>query len=147
MILFTFANYLTIEGMLKHFINKYPVSSTFILLIWVLSLVPFFPDTPLDNVKFIDKWTHLAMYGGTCTVMWWEYLSRHRHRDWRRIFLYLIIAPIVMGGVLELLQAYCTFGRRSGEWLDFVANTTGVFLATVVGLVLSGRLRPKDKKD
>ena len=40
-----------------------------------------------------------------------------------------------MSGVIELLQAYCTT-NRSGEWLDFAANTTGVGLGTLIGLVM-----------
>ena len=39
-----------------------------------------------------------------------------------------------MGGLLELLQAYATT-TRNGDWLDFAANTTGVTLAGIVGLV------------
>ena len=34
---------------------------------------------------------------------------------------------IVLGGMLELLQEYCT-ETRAGEWLDFVADTVGVLL-------------------
>ena len=26
-----------------------------IAMIWILSLIPFFPETPLDNVEFIDS--------------------------------------------------------------------------------------------
>jgi len=38
--------------------------------------------------------------------------------------------------VLELLQEYCTFGRRNGDWLDLAANTTGCTLAAVIGIIL-----------
>ena len=44
-----------------------------------------------------------------------------------------------MSGVIELLQAYATT-TRSGEWLDFAANTLGVCLGNVVGLLMR-RLR------
>ena len=37
---------------------------------------------------------------------------------------------------MELLQAYCTT-TRSGEWLDFCADSTGVLLGTLVGLLLA----------
>ena len=43
-----------------------------------------------------------------------------------------------MGGILELMQAYLTT-CRSGEWLDFVANTIGVCLGTVLGLLMKNR--------
>jgi hypothetical protein len=38
-----------------------------------------------------------------------------------------------MSGLIELAQAYCTGGRRSGEWLDFLANSTGATLMLGVG--------------
>ena len=34
---------------------------------------------------------------------------------------------------MELLQAHCTT-TRSGEWLDFWADSLGVVLGTLVGL-------------
>ena len=49
---------------IRHFIKKYPFSLVCITLIWILSLTPIFPHTPLDNVRFIDKWVHILMYCG-----------------------------------------------------------------------------------
>ena len=118
------------------YVRKYPLSSFCILLIWVLSLTPIFPETPFDNVKFVDKWTHLVMYGGTCSVIWFEYLRRHQQLNTRKLFLFAWLAPIMMSGVLELLQEYCTGGHRNGDWLDFAANSLGVTLAVFVGLAI-----------
>jgi hypothetical protein len=102
----------------------------------VLSLTPIFPETPFDNVKFADKWTHLVMYGGTCSVIWWEYLRSHQQLNIRKLFLFAWLAPIMMSGVLELLQEYCTSGHRNGDWLDFAANSLGVTLAVLFGLLV-----------
>ena len=106
-----------------------------IALIWVLSLIPFFPETPFDEVKFIDKWVHVAMYGGTCAVIWLEYAFKHRRPDYEKLFFWAWLAPVLMSGLLELLQEYCTFGHRNGDWLDLAANTTGVTLAALLGVV------------
>ena len=102
-------------------------------MVWILSLLPFFPETPLDNVEFIDKWVHFIMYGGTCLVIWVEYVLKHKSPDYKKLFFWAWLAPVIMGGVLELMQAYCTT-TRNGDWLDFVANATGVTLAAIVGL-------------
>ncbi len=100
-----------------HFVSHYPCSLICITLIWVLSLTPFFPETPLDDVAFIDKWTHLVMYGGTCSVMWWEHV-RHTHLSGRRqtihFSLLTILFLVALGGLMELLQAHCTT-TRSGR--------------------------------
>ena len=121
---------------LSHFIKKYPFSDVCILLIWILSLVPFFPETPLDDVKFIDKWVHIVMYGGTFLVLWIEYTIKHNRPDYEKLFFWGWLMPIIMGGVIELLQEYCTGGHRSGDWLDFAADATGVTLAALIGLLI-----------
>ena len=120
---------------ISQIVRKYPFSLLCIALIWVLSLLPFFPETPLDDIDMIDKWTHLVMYGGTCTVIWIEYLRSHRSLDYEKLFFYAWLSPILMSGLLELLQEYCTT-TRNGDWWDFVANATGVTLALGVGYLI-----------
>ena len=123
----------------SQFVRKYPFSTLCLALIGVLSFTPFFPETPLDNVKFIDKWTHLVMYGGTCSVIWWEHLrlckKETRRPNLRALFWFALVGMIILGGLVELGQAYCTT-TRSGEWLDFYADSLGVLLGTIVGLLM-----------
>ena len=128
------------------FVRVYPLSTLCVLLIWMLSLTPFFPETPLDNVDFIDKYTHFIMYGGTCAVIWWEHLRNCRKESRRqgrqgalrpnlRALTVAMLCMVLLGGLMELLQAYCTT-TRSGEWLDFWADSIGVLLGTALGLLL-----------
>ena len=123
----------------SQFVRKYPFSTLCLALIGVLSFTPFFPETPLDNVKFIDKWTHLVMYGGTCSIIWWEHLrlckKETRRPNLRALFWFALVGMIILGGVVELGQAYCTT-TRSGEWLDFYADSVGVLLGNAFGLLL-----------
>ncbi len=86
----------------------------------------------MDNVAFIDKWTHLVMYGGTTAVIWWEYVNSHHHLVRRKLFVYVLGGMIVLGGVIELLQHYATT-TRSGEFLDFIADSLGVIIGTLLG--------------
>ena len=117
-------------------LRMFPFTLVCVALILVLS---FFspPHTPLDGVALIDKWTHLVMYGGTAGVFWLEYWRARYRKGFRlkaaTLFLVAVVVPVVLGGVIELLQAYCTGGRRSGEWADFVADTLGVLLAWLLG--------------
>lgn len=117
------------------FVRKYPFSLLCIAIIWVLSLIPFFPETPFDEVEFADKWTHLVMYGGLCCVIWIEYIRSHTIYNKVKLFLWTWLAPVLMGGLLELLQAYATT-TRNGDWLDFAANTLGVIIGALFGMIL-----------
>ena len=123
-----------------------------ILLIWYLC---FFtpPKTKLDEVTNFDKLVHCCMYLGTMSIYWiehWRRCIRRRltNRPLREITVALL-APIMMSGIIELLQAYCTVGRRSGDWADLAANTVGVVLAYILGITVYKRLSrryftPKD---
>lgn len=131
-----------------HFIVKklknYPVSTMYIIIIWVLCFMDV-PDTPLSSVRFIDKWTHIAMYLGTCLTIWYEYRRRHSRPQWLRLFVWAWMMPVLMSGLIEILQATCTGGRRSGDWLDFYANSLGCTLAAVIGIVLMKRVNARHK--
>ena len=122
----------------KNLIARYPLSAALIVAIWVMCLTPWIPETPLNDVSLIDKWTHLVMYGILTAVIWWEYLRQHPQPESRRLLLLAFLAPVAMGGMVELAQAYCTAGHRSGDWLDFLANSLGVVLGTFLGLILMG---------
>lgn len=120
----------------SHLVRNYPLSCILGLLIWVVCLIPI-PETPLDSIRMIDKWTHLAMYGGLCAVIWYEYLRRHAILNRLRLAIYAFLAPLCMGGLVEMAQEYCTNGIRSGDWTDFLANTVGVILGQVIGILLT----------
>ncbi len=113
--------------------TRYPLTLVCLALIWYLCLIFDMPETPLNDVPFMDKWTHFTMYGGTCAVMWLEYLRHHQRLNFSRLFLLAFIGPILMSGLIEVLQATCTTTRQ-GEWLDFAANTVGVVLGNIIGL-------------
>lgn len=125
-----------IAGIVLEHIRHYPVTCALLLVVWWLSFFTV-PETKLEDVPFIDKWTHIAMYGGTCAVLWIEYLRRHTTLAVRRLLLWAWLAPVLMSGVIEILQENCTGGRRSGDYADFAANVIGVTLAAVFGLILS----------
>ena len=90
----------------------------------------------MEEIPHIDKVVHICMYGGLCLILWIEYLRNHKTVNWNHVIWGGIIAPVAMSGCIELMQAYCT-DTRSGDWLDFLANSIG--LAALIGYYL---LRP-----
>lgn len=114
------------------FFRQYPLSVLcFAAIVW-LSLTWWFPEMPtIEAVPFYDKWGHFVMYGGWCSVIWWEL---HRH-PCRRPWIWAIMLPAMTGGLLELAQTYLTT-YRSGDWMDFLANCVGVLIGFLVSMPL-----------
>lgn len=117
---------------LKGKVSRYPLSSLIVVAIWVVCMIPV-PETPLSHVSFIDKWTHFVMYGTLTSTIWIEYAYRHNKetRSSARLFVGGFVLPVIMGGLIELAQAYLTT-CRSGEFFDFICNSLGVLLGTAV---------------
>lgn len=130
---------------MKEYIKKYPTSLFLVVAIWIICLIPI-PETPLDDVPMIDKWTHFVMYGSLCSVIFAEYAKRHIQPNIKRLAIGGVLLPIIMGGLIELAQAYCTGGNRSGDWIDWIANSIGVMIGTAIGSLVV-YLRAKARKD
>jgi len=123
------------SDMLPLYLRRYPLALLVALAIVLLSVLPI-PDVKVGvQVPLADKWTHMVMYGVLTLVIWFEYCRSHRQLSAGRLLLFAFLGPVVMGGALELVQAYLTT-CRSGEWMDFAANTIGVCLGTVGGLLM-----------
>lgn len=123
-------------------IKNYPLSSLLIVAIWVVCLIPV-PETPLNDVNLIDKWTHFVMYGSLTTVIWFEYIRRKKKEktfQWKALLIGGLLCPIIMGGLIELAQRFLTT-CRSGELADFYCNSLGVLLGCLIGLILRAKLR------
>lgn len=97
------------------------------VVIAVLSLFPI-EELHLEHMTLSDKWAHFIMYGGLTAVMLFDmnYVKIKQGRV--SLPLWLIIFPIAYGGIMEILQEYCTNGNRSGDWLDFLADSIGSVL-------------------
>lgn len=55
------------------------------------------------------------------------------------------VFPLLMGGLIEIAQATCTGGNRSGDWLDFLADGIGAVAATAIGILPARRLANRRK--
>ena len=132
---------------MKNLLSKYPLSCLTTAVVLYLS---FFtpPEIPeLEDIRFIDKWTHLVMYGGLTLVICYEYLRQHGMKgmkvktikaeslNWRLCSIIAFWYPFLLGGVIEIGQEYCTNHRRSGDYLDWIADGLGSLIVfTMVSL-------------
>lgn len=126
---------------LTKWIRRHPISVILILVIWYLSLFTP-PKTELANVRFIDKWAHLLMYGSLAFVLWMEDWRVRKASPSMPRALALYIGPVAMSGLIELAQAYCTTDR-SGDWLDLAANAIGALAGIVLSDMLTRKMRKK----
>lgn len=116
-------------------IRKYPVSLFLIAAIWTVCLIPI-PETPLNDVPMMDKWTHFVMFGVLSLCIISEYVYRHRKPKGWNVALVGMLLPFAMGGMIELAQAYCTGGNRSGDIMDWLADGIGVLIGAAIGSLL-----------
>jgi len=96
-----------------------------VLLAGLIAVLSLWPLYSLPSMPGTDKTHHLIAYA--CLTL---PVSIGRPRHWLKIVALIIL----FGGVIELLQPYV---NRYGEWLDLLANITGV----LIGLVLSTLIR------
>lgn len=117
-------------------IKKYPFSTLLYLIVLILSTMPV-PETPLSDVPLMDKWTHFVMYGAVGCAAWIDWSKRKV--SGLKLTLWTVAVPMLYGGLMELIQTYCTT-YRSGEWMDFVANSCGVLLSIPIGYFVIRRI-------
>lgn len=109
--------------MKPRFFRYYPLTLSAIAIITVLCLIPI-AEPPLRDVPFIDKWTHMVLFGGLCGLGVLELtLNDHRRRDWLAA-----VGAVLYGGAIELMQAWFTI-CRTGDWFDFYADAIGAIAA------------------
>ncbi len=128
-------------------LRKYPCSIALLLLIGYLSF--FRPPSPpkIEIIIGIDKLIHMGMYATFSGMLWLEYFLAHVSGSSMRKGWWLCTGfPIATGGIIEIGQWMMT-DYRSGDWLDFLANTSGVVLATLIahGLVRQFLMPVRDR--
>ena len=98
------------------------------------SLAPNPMPDPFDPLFLpgADKIVHCIMYLGLMIAFCFDYY-RGRRVDNERVTLVLAaVIALLLSGVIEVLQALMECGR-SGEWLDWMANMTGIVVGVILG--------------
>ncbi len=120
---------------IKGLFTRFPLSLPAVLCIAFASLFPIPEVKLMQDVALADKWAHFIMYSGLACAVWIDIIRQHNKLSTRSTLLLTVLLPIAIGGLLELAQAHLTT-CRSGEWLDFAANSIGVLIALPIGFAL-----------
>lgn len=91
------------------------------MLLAVISFLSLLPLTELPKVPGTDKTHHVIAYA---VLMLPTALRQPCY------WLLIGLGFVAYGGVIELVQPYV---NRYGEWLDFLANTSGVIIGALFG--------------
>ncbi len=116
-------------------IYRYPLSLLTIAVIIYLTLF-YKSNDKTPTFQHLDKIVHFTMYGGLCSVLWFEYLCSHKRINIKNIILGAVVLPILFSGGLEIAQSTITTTRK-GDIFDFLSNTLGVLFAIIFSLYVS----------
>lgn len=115
--------------MLTKTLKNYPLSLLCSLAVVVLSLAPIGAPEIAQDVPLFDKWAHFLMYGGLSFLLFYETKTHSLP-----LAVCLLLYTCLLGGLMEIGQATLTT-YRSGEWMDFVADSLGALLGFALCLV------------
>ena len=93
-----------------------------------------------SSVQFFqfDKVAHFGMFFVLSGAIYFDYYRLHKGAPNKfRWLLFGLIIPIIYGGVIEIVQEH--FFLRSGEWLDFAADSLGSLCATGIAFIYLSR--------
>jgi VanZ family protein len=119
-------------------LKKYWISTLMCAVILVLCLMNTeeLPGAPMSN---FDKLVHLIMFLTISGVFFFDRTQHLKLKITQQQLLFsALLFPILFGGIIEILQEYCTL-TRSGDWMDWVFDSVGA----VVGWVICWGLNAK----
>ena len=113
--------------------NSYPGILCGIIIL-VLTGLPGSVFPRVKPVVGLDKVVHLCMYAGFAFLCLWGYRKQFISNGItykRKAILLAIIISIAYGGLTELMQEYLV-PSRTGDWVDFLADSIGTLLGVTI---------------
>jgi len=118
------------------------VALGYTLALLTASLIKIESESLPVRFEHADKLFHFGAYF-TLTILWHLFYFIHRRTKEYHPYWVICLLAVVFGIIIEILQGSATT-YRGFEWLDIVANTLGVVLASVA-LVVFNRFNHKVK--
>lgn len=81
-----------------------------------------------------DKLAHFGMFFALSSAIYYDYYRLHHRMPNKLKWIFLgLIVPVLYGGLIEVAQE--NFFGRSGELMDFVADSLGSLTATALAFL------------
>lgn len=126
--------------MLQH-IKALLLDKAIYFAILIAILIAFLSLLNLNNVDIpigsSDKLGHTIAYFSLMISWLYTFVKK---QDFNKLARYSIIGCFIYGIVIEVLQATIT-SYRTGSYLDILANSTGIALATLVFHLFEKKIR------
>ncbi len=108
------------------------------IFILILCSTPghYIPTTNWLELLSFDKLVHASIFF-VLVILWLIVLIKYNLINTFSICITIALC-ITYGGVLEIMQAQL-FSQRSGDWLDFIANSIGCIVALIWFVKSKGR--------
>ena len=107
-------------------------------LIWLLIIVvgSFMSSSNVPSIAISDKGIHFIFYA-IFAILLYIPLRVNTKRSFSIVttVVLVIVIGFVLGSVIELVQHHLIVGRF-GEYLDLLANTTGLLIGVIISEVL-----------
>jgi VanZ family protein len=109
-------------------------ATAWLILTTVLCLLPG-KDMPEIDILNFDKAAHFFVFGLLC-FLWLRFLLslKFTHQSKRSKVLFIALAIILYGGLMEVLQGVF-YEDRTADVFDFIANSLGVITAGVISVM------------
>ena len=120
----------------KEMAHEYWRTAVVAVLILVFTMRPepakLAHDFFLFKIPHFDKTVHFFMFMLMAMATAHDFVFRKKENELNvnALLLYAVALPTVYGGVIELIQQYCTVSR-TGDWLDLAADFLGAAVYAV----------------
>lgn len=114
------------------------VAWTVIMLVLTLLPSPDFPHTFLSSIPYFDKMVHAGIFG-LFVILWYGGAYKTTVKSGKEgaahpmtLLARVILAAILLGLAIEIVQKEWRTIQRDFEWFDWLADTLGAFLGAAI---------------
>ena len=129
---------------MKQILQYIPPYFTTIVVFIAICYLSLAPDPMPEENRWLDfagadKVVHFMMYCTLCVTFCFDYYRHNKRPHNSRIIIPVAgIAATLIGGFIEILQYSMQLGR-SGDIIDFIADTLGVCTGLFTGIMIFSR--------
>ena len=116
---------------MRKFLIKYWKSILFIVFLCVLSFSPSSNFKRFPSFFGVDKVVHFLLYIFLAFILVFDNREMIIRQLTKKLIAYAIVFPIILGGVIEIVQENF-FPPRSAEWFDWFMDIAGVLIGYLI---------------